>query len=196
MQSLKNILPTGLNVDNILLDTLPKSICGLEINTDFRYSIAFELLMSDKNLSDKEKIQQAFILYFKEPFAIKNQVEALEGILWFYSAGAATNKTQNREEKPIYSYEYDDIYIFSAFLSQYGIDLNRENLHWWKFKAMFQSLNEDHTISKIMKYRSMKISPKLSKEEKQFYRNMKRIYALPDEKTDEEKLNQLADLFG
>ena len=49
----------------------------------------------------------------------------------FINAGKVFNKenidnTENQEEKSkqIYSYEFDDEYIYSAFMTQYKIDLN------------------------------------------------------------------------
>ena len=45
------------------------------------------------------------------------------------------------------------------FLEQYGIDLTQEHdLHWWRFKAMFDSLSEKTQFVKIMGYRSMTIT--------------------------------------
>lgn len=42
-------------------------------------------------------------------------------------------------------------------------------------------------MSKIMGYRAMTISEDLSANEKKYYRKMKKIYALPDDRTQEEK---------
>ena len=49
---------------NILIDRLPMKIDGININTDFRISILFELMMQDNEISDVEKIKQALILYY------------------------------------------------------------------------------------------------------------------------------------
>ena len=39
-------------------------------------------------------------------------------------------------------------------MSQYGIDLiDIEELHWYKFLALFKGLKDDEIISKIMAYR-------------------------------------------
>ena len=43
-----------------------------------------------------------------------------------------------------------------------------------------------------MSFRSMKITSKMSKDEKKYYREMKKIYALPDERSEEEKETSFA----
>lgn len=40
---------------NILLDELPQKVHGKKINSDFRISILFELLMQDCNMTNEEK---------------------------------------------------------------------------------------------------------------------------------------------
>ena len=51
-------------------------------------------------------------------------------------------------------YELDGDYIFSAFWSQYGIDLIEVGeLHWHKFLALLKGLKKDEMLSQIMTYR-------------------------------------------
>ena len=180
---------------NLLTEAAPKtvSIAGVEvpIRWDFRTSIRFEQLM-EEDLPDEEKLAQALALYYPQiPFSLE---EAVEKLLWFYAAGkedtAQTGKT-GRGEPRIYSYRYDDEYIYAAFLDQYGIDLQEADLHWWKFKAMFQGLKSDNRIVEIMGYRAMEIPSKMSREQKEFYRKMKKQYAIPLPKSEREKLSAI-----
>ena len=92
----------------------------------------------------------------------------------------------------MYSFEHDDRYIYAAFLSDYGIDLQDvEDLHWWKFRAMFLALNDSCEFKKIMGYRSMKITSKMSKEQRAFYEKMQRIHALPIPDDEQEKYDAI-----
>ena len=62
------------------------------------------------------------------------------------------NKSHSKDI--LFDYELDGEYIYAAFMSQYGIDLiDIEELHWYKFLAMFKGLKDDEIISKIMGYR-------------------------------------------
>lgn len=177
---------------NLLLNKLPKyTPSGLKIRTDFRESIKFELLMQDTNISKQEKVQLALNLYYKE---ISDVEQALRDIIWFYSCNSIQKKENNQgnnnkeNAKQIYSYEFDDKYIYSAFKEQYNIDLNSiKYLHWWKFKALMDNLNEDTQFVKIMGYRALDLSKIKDKEEKARYKKLKRLYALPDMRSTEEK---------
>ena len=188
---------------NLLLDLLPTTVdiegIEYEINSDFRTSILFELLMQDVEIEVEEKIIQALQLYYKQ--CPNNIEEAINKMLWFYSCGKendlkSNSKTGSNSEK-IYDFDYDDEYIYSAFLDQYGVDLNEiEYLHWWKFKAMFKALKEDNEIIKIMGYRSIDLSKVEDKKQKEFYKKMKKIYEIPiaiskDEKEKIDKINEI-----
>ena len=74
---------------NILIDLLLSSVkidgTEYEINSDFRTSVLFSLLMEDDNLSEEEKVLQALNLYY--PVVPDNLEEAIEQIKWFYCFG-------------------------------------------------------------------------------------------------------------
>jgi len=187
---------------NILIDLLPKSVevggAEYEINFDFRTSILFEMMIQDDELSDEEKILKTLELYYPViPKNIdRNTNEAIDKALWFYRGGRdiknQSSQTGGGKSEKIYSFEYDDEYIYSAFLDQYKVDLQDvEDLHWWKFKAMFKALKEDNEIVKIMGYRAMTIDNKMSKEQKEYYRKMKKVYEIPKSKNEKEKVNAL-----
>ncbi len=187
---------------NLLINKLPQHTdSGLRIRTDFRESIKFELLMQDRTIKDDKKIRMILNLYYYRPEEIKDIKKALEEIIWFYAGGnqkKTKNNTrrENNNKKQIYSYEFDAEYIYSAFMQQYKIDLNSiKYLHWWKFKSLFVNLSEDVLFSKIMKYRATELNSIKNKEMKKFYKKMKRLYELPDMRTEEEKENDFAEAF-
>lgn len=186
---------------NILIDNTPTSVKienkFYKINSNFRNSILFEMMMQDPELTDEEKVINALNLYY--PIIPLNEEKAIESIMWFYSCGKDIDKSNKKRNggsvnNKIYDYEFDDDYIYSAFLSQYGIDLQDiEYLHWWKFKAMFKALKEDNMIVKIMGYRGIDISKIKDKEQRLHYKRLKDMYKIPDNvsKTEKEKMNSI-----
>lgn len=181
---------------NILIDKLPTDYEGLKINTNFRSFILFELLMQE-NIKEEYKIATALKLFYEEP--VKDVKKALEGILWFYRCGEEEKKPKrtSKQEKPrkkqIFSFEYDAKYIYSAFLDQYGVDLNEiDYLHWFKFKALFEGLKSDNKICEIMGYRAIDLNKIKDKEQKKHYKRLQREFALPDNRTTEEKEQDFA----
>lgn len=168
------------------------------LNTDFRTSIRFELLMTDTTKSDDEKLRQALKLYYgRHDFYDAEIEDAINGIIWFYSSGnELTQKVEKQaqagfKKSKIYDYIYDADYIYAAFLQQYNVDLQQNLLHWWKFKAMFQSLTDQCEIIKIMGYRSIEINNNMTKSQKEFYQKMKKIHALPRPKSEVEKMQAI-----
>lgn len=196
---------------NLLLDKLStilqKRIGNIDFNTDFRIGILFEMLMRDENIKKDIKVIQAIKLYYPQPQQVKDFEKAFDDIIWFYTCGKSDfdkkqnkdtknkNVKQQREEK-IYDYEYDDGYIYSAFLQQYGVDLQEiEYLHWWKFKSMFNSLNKDTKIVEIMGYRAIDLGKIKDKDEKARYKKLKKIYKLPDMRTEAQKEADFGNAF-
>ena len=180
---------------NILIDLLPSSVkidsTEYEINSDFRTSVLFSLLMEDDNLSEEEKVLQALNLYY--PVVPDNSEKAIEQIKWFYSCGKLDNPIGNKKaraiSKKVFDFEVDANYIYSAFMSQYNIDLQDiEELHWWKFKALLEGLKEDNKLSKIIEYRSVDLSKIKDKEQRKFYKDMQKQYSLNKESKEDLKL--------
>ena len=175
---------------NILIDLLPTRVeidsKEYEINSNFRTSLLFSILMENKDIPSNLKIRQALKLYY--PVIPKNTEKSIEKIIWFYTRGkehkASTGKGNNVK---ILDYEEDADLIYSAFMSQYRIDLQDiEYLHWWKFKALFEGLKEDNKLSKIMEYRSIDLNSIKDKEQRKFYKEKKKIYSLENNYSKEE----------
>lgn len=194
------------------LSTIIKNRVGdIEFNTDFRIGMLFEMLMQDRNIDKQVKVIQAINLYYPHPEQIKDFEKAFNDIIWFYTCGKSeinvnTQDNQGKETKRkkfnsqkderIYDYEYDDGYIYSAFLQQYGIDLQEiKYLHWWKFKSLFDSLNKDTKIVEIMEYRAIDLGKIKDKEEKNRYKKLKKIYKLPDMRTEAQKESDFGSSF-
>lgn len=95
-----------------------------------------------------------------------------------------------------YSFAYDAPLICAAFRAQYGIDLTKDELHWWHFKALFEGLSEDNKICRIMEIRGMDLSRIKDKEQKAKYRRLKRLYRLPDPRSEEEQEADMIDALA
>ena len=195
---------------NILVDLLPKTVTvgsvEYPINTDFRTSILFEQVAADPDIKSEDKWKY-LLEYYYEGITITNEnVEGLvEEALKFYMCDKRelTSEKEISEEETgpyhnekIYDFDYDDTYIYTAFLQQYGIDLQDvEYLHWWKFKAMFNSLKEDCKFCKILEYRSADLSKIKDEEQRKHYKTMKELYKLPTKKNiaEEKKQKEITD---
>lgn len=179
---------------NMIVDGLPYyvKIKGkkYKINVDYRCMLKFEKIMWDRNIEDSEKILQSLKNFYPAFFEIINSdketiEEAVEKLIWFYKRGKEQEnhketKSNNNEKRPVYSYDADNEYIFSAFWHDYKVDLTKDKIHWWKFKAFELGLNDTNMFEKIKSYRSYKGKDKDMKELKKYWQ-----LPLPKDITDE-----------
>ena len=182
---------------NILINPLPMNYQynGIEypFHTDFREWIKVELIMADEEILPNEKAGIiASIIFPKVPQDIK----LWDFLIWFYACGknpptVKSKKASSKKNTAIYSFEYDDGYIYSAFIEQYNIDLTTiDYLHWWKFKAMFKSLH-DCKFTDILGYRSEEIDSKMSEKQKSRIKELKQVYGLPKSLSEQQKIEEI-----
>ncbi len=175
---------------NLLIDGAPKEIyvdsLKYKINYDFRYGLLFEELMNDTTISDSEKLTLAVKLYLDNQY-VENYEEAVTQIFNFYLCGETPRKTKKKKQNPVFSYEEDAGLIFAAFKEVYNIDLVEDKIHWWKFRALFDALPDTCQFRKVVGYRAIEINQNMTDSQKKFYKEMKKIYALEDKRTLEEK---------
>jgi hypothetical protein len=191
-------------MSSLLTEALPTTVVihGLDvpIDTDFRKCIRFEQLLNDRSIDDTVRTNTAIEMFYGS-LMVPDRVAAINGILWFYSCGKfdpdAPSKPQSKRARKIYDYDEDSRLIYAAFLDQYGVDLQDvETLHWWKFCAMQTGLKADAEFTQVVSYRAMDLRKIKNKELRARYAKLQSIYALPDNRTHEEKVAAAAAAFG
>lgn len=181
---------------NILTDTLPETITvkgqKYQINTDYRTWIKVSQIVFDNNF---DAVSIAKIIALTLSVIPPDATETISELLNFYSCGNKKKngvKSENRVRQ-IFDFGIDASYIYAAFMQQYNIDLTKVNFHWWTFKALLDAISDETQFGKILQYRCTDISKIKDKETKRHYRNMKQIYALPDNRTEDEKEREFAE---
>lgn len=175
---------------NIINKKLPESV---KINDriypvayGFKESVQIEIIMFS-DISDEEKLVRSLNIFYLNNIP-PDINQAMEQLLWFYNCGKEPQKKEQKKKGPqpqkqtkrAYCFEVDAGRIYAAFRSQYGINLNRtksEDLHWWEFMALFESLSEDLLISRVMYYRTADLSG-MGKNQKAFIKRMQKLYAI------------------
>jgi len=185
---------------NILLNPMPNflEVGGqkITIDSDFRTWMRFdEALFWNSEPMENRVYSAVDICYNGEiPTDINGAIRAAVGFYAPAKESAEEEPTKSEAEPEqsgrnsrTYSFTHDASLICAAFRAQYGIDLTRDNLHWWHFKALFEGLAEDNKICKIMEIRGMDLSKIKDKETKAHYRRLKRLYRLPDPRSEDEQ---------
>lgn len=116
------------------------------IYTDFRPWMRLEIAMS--KMRPDEGIDVSYLFMNEKPMYCN-----LMDLLVFARPQSELPRSMGHSDVIALDYELDADYIYSAFMSQYGIDLCEiEYLHWHKFLALMKGL-KDQVICDIMQYR-------------------------------------------
>lgn len=194
---------------NILIDALPDyiSVGGRKysINTDFRIWLEFDRTMRLENVSIKDKIMMVSKLCFDKercPILPRDAKEIMDGLLSFFLCGKVNSPKGKKEwatgkTERAFCFCQDSDYIYSAFLTQYGIDLlSIPYMHWYVFSALFRGLEEDRRIMKIIGWRLCDTDGIQNKDKKEYLRKMKDFYALSDNRTEREREEDMANILS
>lgn len=150
--------------------------------------ILIEICMFDSERNEEQKVLDALNIFYGMNNIPADTQAAMEQLLWFYRCGRKEERgdkkkgASERKARRCYCFRQDAPYIYAAYRTQYQIDLNdtkNYDLHWWKFHAMFESLDENLKICRIMYYRTVSVSG-LSKEKRKYLNEMKKLYALEE----------------
>lgn len=112
-----------------------------KINTDFRVAIECNRIAEDETICDLERgLAIIYTLFGDEGINTPEHYEKLLDLAKKYLlCGEDYNEELN--EKPDMDFIEDYSYITTSFLSDYHIDLDNCEMHWWKFMDLMNGLS-------------------------------------------------------
>ncbi len=160
---------------NILTDALPKCVrvgtTVFEIETDFRASVSFAIMMEN----GEENVLELCKPFFPDGFPL-DIAGAVEAIIYFFRGGEKTEEEPHKKtNKPAYSFEVDKEAIYADFWHYYNIDLANEGLHWWSFRSLLMGLPEESNFKKRIYYRTCNLRDLPKKEQRRIAEIRKEI---------------------
>ena len=188
---------------SILTKPLPDYVTANEkqyrVNTDYRVWLEFDRVIH-LNIPDREKMYRVFKLCYIDEIPY-NFIAAYKALMVFYAAKEERDdcsivpSSEGKQSVKSFDFEEDAPYIFAAFMSEYGIDLTKIDLHWWLFTALLTALGENNKFTKIVSWRGMNLSKIKNKEQREMIAKMKRLYKLKDNRSPEEIEADFAEQF-
>ena len=111
-----------------------------KINTDFRYAIECNRIAEDESIGDFERaLAIIYVLFGDKGINTPDHYEKLLRMAKKYlSCGKELESTN---EKPDMDFIQDYDYIETSFQSDYGINLEDTEMHWWKFMKLMNGLS-------------------------------------------------------
>lgn len=110
------------------------------INTDFRVALECQRIALDKSVGEYERTLAVIYKLFGEKGLndIENHPKLLELGQKYLACGKDTDEN---EEEPDMDFEQDYDYILASFMSDYKIDLENTQMHWWTFFNLLSGLS-------------------------------------------------------
>lgn len=157
------------------------------MRTDYRVGIQISQALADPELAGYEGLLVAVNLLFGQ--GAPDYQTAIEGLQWFLQAGDADESESAEDEGgsdniAYYSFDYDAGRIYSGFRRAYGIDLDKVQMHWFRFVKLMSDLG-DCAFTQVIDFRTADLS-KMDKNTKATYLRMRQKYALPQPESPEE----------
>lgn len=159
------------------------------VYTDFRVWMRFEIAVN--KLKRNETIDISYLF--------KNDMPSycnLTELFAFSRPASPLPRPVSHSNVIALDYELDSDLIYAAFLGQYGIDLCEvKELHWHKFLALLNGLNDSTKLREVMGYRCYE---KSTDKDKDVYEEMRRAWEIEPQMSEEEQaeLEKFSNLFN
>lgn len=165
-----------------------------KINIDFRVALECNRV-ANSNVSDEERgLAIIYLLFGDEGLNDSDNWNSLLKIaVKFLGCGKEINANNDDKEEANMDYQQDWGYIRTSFFSDYDIDLENMQMHWWQFYELLCGLTDKCILNRVRFIRDFDISQIKDSGERDKWIKQKELVALKQEKTAEEK--RLDELF-
>lgn len=159
-----------------------------KINTSFWDALRCENIFRDDSICDYEKtLAIIYILLGEEAMKdVENNEKIVKLLTKYLLCGKNPEDIENSDEEPSMDFNQDMGKIKTSFMSDYNIDLDSTDMHWWKFHDALEGLTDDSVLSRVRMIREEPLSGKKGKERDKWEKAKKQV-ALKREKTAREK---------
>lgn len=155
-----------------------------DIDTDYRIALRCIEIIEDDSIGDYERaLAIMFILFNDIPEDAEAQGEMLSKAIKYLQCGQE-NK-QPAEAKDM-DFEQDSSYIYASFMSDYHIDLENVNMHWWRYIDLIAGLTDSCVLNRVRDLRNYDLSDITDLKQKEKIMRAKKSVALKVKHTEEE----------
>ena len=176
-----------------------------KINTDFRVAIECNRIAEDATIGDLERSLAIIYTLFGDEGI--NTPEHYEKLLELGQMYLLCGKEYDAEanEKPDMDFIEDYSYISTSFMSDYHMDLDKCEMHWWKFMDLMNGLSNSEfgnccVLNRIRNLRNYDLKDiKDTKEKEKIRKAQKQValkkYQKPKKQVTEEQLKSAEEFY-
>ena len=186
-----------LKMCNILYEELPDYVTLFEekypVHTSFKNWIEIEVLAETGGFNDAKSVAKMLKLCYKDKLP-PNIVSAVLGMLVFLKGDTDFSVSSDKSTDKVFSFATDHSAVYSTFYSKYGIDLINCDMHWYKFRALFEGLADENPFNTLIKIRTTDETQIKDKKAKQRIKALKKKYSIKS-KTEIDVAESISSLF-
>ena len=156
-----------------------------KIDTDFRTALRCFDIIEDDEIDDYERA--IAIIYLLFDFIPKEEeVEKFLDKVKIYLQCGKTDEEEQQTKKDM-DFKQDYGLITSSFMSDYRMDLSKENLHFWHFITLLEGLTEKCSLNRVRELRTYDLSDEKDEKRKRKIQEMQKKVALKDNQIKQKK---------
>lgn len=162
-----------------------------KINTGYKTALKCFDVIEDTSITGQERALAVIYLLFGF-IPDTNFTEFLEKAKIFLQCGE-TEEEQSSKKKDM-DFRQDRGYLYASFVSDYMIDLEKEDIHFWAYIDLIKGLTEDSALNRVRAIRNYDLSTVKDTKEKQKIIEAKKQVALKENRVktkEEERLDKL-----
>ena len=184
---------------NFIYEPYPETVIlngrSRRIVTDFKDWLRFYDMLRDPELETVDKFE-IICSFYLDPLVPADMDSLHKPLIDFfkmkYEEKDEEKPDSDKRSKPLYDFKFDAPYIISGFLRDYGIDITKVSMHWWKFRLLLEGLSSDTEFKQRVMYRNTDTGQIKDTAERRRIEKIKRAIAIPEPiPTDDE----IGDLF-
>lgn len=153
-----------------------------DIDTDFKTALECMQIVDDESISDTERSIAIVVMLFGEDIDVNDETLLLATL---YLQCGKTNEEQSSGTHDM-DFEQDETYIEASFMSDYHIDLSKEEMHWWRFCTLISGLTDNCILNQIRGIRNFDMNDLPDNKSKQKMRKAKEQVALKNKLSNQE----------
>lgn len=160
-----------------------------KINTDYRVALKCNEIAQEDGDERERALAILYLLFGDEGIDnTQHQERLLKSALKYLSCGVEAK--EGKQEEPDMDIKQDWKYIVASFRSDYGIDIDKEKMHWWTFYSLLCGLTNESVLNRVREIRTIDLKEYKDPKQREKIKKLQEFYSLkrkPVEMTEEQR---------
>lgn len=149
-----------------------------KIDTSYKTALKCFEVINDETITDYERALA--IIYLLFDFIPKDDINIfLKKVAIFLECNKKNDKTKNKKKD--IDFQKDRGYINASFMSDYHLDITKEDIHFWLFIELIEGLKEDCILNRIRDIRNCNLQEITDEKTRNKIKEAKQYFSLEED---------------